>query len=98
MSYSHNTSEQGTAGDVSDVEHNTNRRLKAYRIAIFGDEAERTHVLTQIIAIPCVSLVINTGEVTDEKTILNLKRNSWENRVTPPSKFVRSRIGKKTIK
>lgn len=61
---------------MSDVEGNINRQPKVYKILIFGDEQERTHVLTQIIAMPCVSAVINTGEETDGKTILRSKRSN----------------------
>lgn len=73
-----NTSAQETTGNVLDAEKYSFPQHKAYKILIFGDEAERTRALTQIIAIPCVSVVINTGEEMDGKIISNLRKSNSE--------------------
>lgn len=97
MSNSHSTSEQGTAGDASTVKKNLHRQHRVYRIAIFGDEQERTHVLTQIIAMPCVSVAISSWEGMDGKSTLPLRKSNSAKKATKTSKSVRLRTRKKTI-
>ena len=92
MLNSQSTLEQETAGDVADVEPNINRQHKVYKILIFGDEAERTRALTQIIATPCVSVVINIGEVMDVKSTLPLKLDNSETVIIRSSKSEPSSI------
>jgi hypothetical protein len=85
------------AGNASGAKNNTRHQLRVYKIVIFGDEAERIHALTQIIATPYVSVVINTGEEMDVKTISLLKRSNLVNWATKNLKLERSHIRKKTI-
>lgn len=95
---SQNISATETAGNASDAINSMNRQHRAYRIVIFGDEQERIHALTQIIAIRFVSLAINTGEEMGGKSTLNLRKNNSAKKATKNSKSVRSLTGKKTIK
>jgi hypothetical protein len=90
-------SEIETIGSVSDVNETIGREHRVYRIAIFGDEAARIHALTQIIAMPCVSVVINTGEAMDGKITLSSRKSSSAKKVIKSSKSARSRIKSETI-
>jgi len=96
MQYFQNTSEQETVGDVSSAKSNFGRQQKAYKILIFGDERERTHALTQIIAMPCVSVAINILEETEEKNISLSRRSNSERTGTRNSNSAPLHTEKKT--
>src|SRR5947199_341433 len=76
MQNSHSTSVPAITGDVYNATKRMFRQHKAYRILIFGDEAERTRALTLITAMPSVLVVINTGEEMEEKTTSSSRKNS----------------------
>lgn len=97
MLNSQNTLEIETNGNVSDVTSNTHQEWRVYKIAISGDAAERTLVLTQIIAMPSVSFVTTSGKVMDEKSILRLKKRSLGKRDIINSKLEHSNTKKEMI-
>ena len=78
---SQNISETEITGLAKPAISDTDREHRAYRILIFGDEAERTRALTQIIAIPCVSIAINIGEVMGGKNTLRSKKSNLAKKV-----------------
>ncbi len=75
MPCSQPTSVNATAGPASDVIDDTNRQPRLYTVLIFGDEDERIRALRQIIAMPSVSAVIESGGTGMDGRIISLSKN-----------------------